>query len=81
MPTIYRTDGFRFVIYPNDHEPAHVHVFHGNGEVKINICVASFPKMLQVFNMSTKLVMRAFEITLDNQEAFLLKWREIHEQD
>jgi len=26
MPTIIRQEGFRIVIYPNDHFPAHVHV-------------------------------------------------------
>lgn len=25
MPTVFRHDGFRVVIYPNDHGPAHVH--------------------------------------------------------
>ncbi len=26
MPTVWRFAGFRVVIYPNDHRPAHVHV-------------------------------------------------------
>jgi hypothetical protein len=26
VPTVLRFDGFRVVIYPNDHRPAHVHV-------------------------------------------------------
>jgi len=25
MTTVFRHDGFRVVIYPNDHRPAHVH--------------------------------------------------------
>ena len=30
MPTVLRLLGFRFVIYPNDHRPARVHVIgHG----------------------------------------------------
>ena len=26
MPTVWKFGGFRVVIYPNDHRPAHVHV-------------------------------------------------------
>jgi Domain of unknown function (DUF4160) len=37
MPTILREQGFRVVIYPNDHLPSHVHVFKGSGEVRIEL--------------------------------------------
>lgn len=30
MPTVHQFRGLRFVVYPNDHRPAHVHVI-GNG--------------------------------------------------
>lgn len=36
MVTVLRTGSFRVVIFSNDHEPAHVHVF-GDGEAKINL--------------------------------------------
>jgi len=36
MVTIYRAFGLRVVIFVDDHEPAHVHVF-GDGEVKISL--------------------------------------------
>ena len=36
MVTIYRAHGLRIVIFTDDHEPAHVHVF-GDGEAKINL--------------------------------------------
>jgi hypothetical protein len=34
MPTVLRFDGLRVVIYPNDHQPAHVHVV-GEGRVAV----------------------------------------------
>jgi hypothetical protein len=34
--TVYRAEGLRVVIFLNDYEPAHVHVF-GDGEAKINL--------------------------------------------
>ncbi|MEH2215126.1 DUF4160 domain-containing protein [Nostoc sp.] len=37
MPTILKKGGFEVRIYLNDRIPAHVHVFKGGGEAKINI--------------------------------------------
>ena len=36
MVTIHRAHGLRIVIFTDDHEPAHVHVF-GDGHAKINL--------------------------------------------
>ena len=36
MVTVLRAEGLRVVIFVNDHQPAHVHVF-GDGEAKINL--------------------------------------------
>lgn len=36
MVTIYRAHGLRVIIFTDDHEPAHVHVF-GDGQAKINL--------------------------------------------
>lgn len=37
MVTLHRERGFQVVLYPGDkeHSPPHVHVFHGDEEVKI----------------------------------------------
>jgi len=37
MPTVLRIDGLRFVIWPNDHPPPHVHVFSAEAEAKIDL--------------------------------------------
>jgi hypothetical protein len=36
MVTVHRAHGMSVVIFVNDHEPAHVHVF-GDGQAKINL--------------------------------------------
>jgi hypothetical protein len=36
MVTVLRAHGLRVVIFVDDHQPAHVHVF-GDGEAKINL--------------------------------------------
>ena len=37
MVTVHRFDGLRFVIYSNDHDPAHVHVLRAGSEAKIQL--------------------------------------------
>jgi hypothetical protein len=35
MITVHRAHGFRFVIFPNDHSPPHIHAIGHGGEAKI----------------------------------------------
>ena len=35
MPTVHRAGNLRFVVFPDDHGPPHVHVFSGRAEAKI----------------------------------------------
>jgi Domain of unknown function (DUF4160) len=37
MVTVHRAHAFRFVIFANDHSPAHVHVFGQGGEAKVTL--------------------------------------------
>ncbi len=37
MPTVHRFAAYRVVIYPNDHQPAHVHVIGSDGEAIFNL--------------------------------------------
>jgi Domain of unknown function (DUF4160) len=37
MPKIGMVAGVRIAIWPNDHEPAHIHCFHAGQECKIAI--------------------------------------------
>lgn len=78
MVTIYRAHGLRVIIFTDDHEPAHVHVF-GDGQVKINLIGPDgVPSLVWTQGMKGNDVRRAVQIVQDQQEAFLAKWREIH---
>ncbi|SHM70466.1 protein of unknown function [Roseovarius litoreus] len=78
MVTIYRAHGLRIVIFTNDHEPAHVHVF-GDGELKINLVgPEGIPALVWAQGMKVNDVRRAVQIVENQQDAFLAKWREIH---
>lgn len=78
MVTIYRAHGLRVIIFTDDHEPAHVHVF-GDGQVKINLIgLDGAPVLVWAQGMKGNDVRRAVQIVHDQQEAFLARWREIH---
>ena len=78
MVTIYRAHGLSVVIFTDDHEPAHVHVF-GDGQAKINLIGATgVPELIWAEDMKRNDVRRAMQIVIEQQEQFLARWREIH---
>jgi Domain of unknown function (DUF4160) len=48
VPTVLRFDGLRVVVYPNDHQPAHVHVMGGGCEALFNLNCPAGPVELRV---------------------------------
>lgn len=80
MPTILRKGGFKVRIYLNDHIPAHVHVFKGGGEAKINIGDENLaPQWVWVSSeMTDKDAVKALQLVADHQLELLKKWREYH---
>jgi hypothetical protein len=81
MPTVHSQDGFRFVIYFDDHEPAHTHVFK-SGETVI-ILGESGDKLLLPYirenrGMSRQDERRALFIAIEHQIYLLSRWEEIN---
>jgi hypothetical protein len=74
MITVLREGGFRFVIYTDDHEPAHVHVY-GDGEARINILRL---EPISLRGMRRRDLEKAIAIVAANRERFLERWEEIH---
>ena len=78
MVTIHRAEGLRVVIFVDDHEPAHVHVF-GDGQVKINLTGAhGEPELVWADDMKRSDVRRAMRIVTEHRARFLTRWTEIH---
>jgi histidinol phosphatase-like PHP family hydrolase len=78
MVTIFRSQGLKVVIFTDDHEPAHVHVF-GDGHVKINLVgEGDEPELIFARDMKRSDIRRAVQIVIDNQSEFLAHWRDIH---
>lgn len=64
----------RFVIYLNDHEPAHVHVY-GDGEARIDKLNL---RVLSIRGMSKRDAARALMVVALNRADFLERWTKIH---
>jgi hypothetical protein len=78
MVTILRAHGLSIVIFVDDHEPAHVHVF-GDGQVKVNLVGANgAPELVWATDMKRSDVRRAMQVVVEQQEFLLAKWRAIH---
>lgn len=67
MVTVFRQHGMRFVIYSDDREPAHVHVF-GDGEARIDIVTMT---VMTQGRMSDRDVRRAMDVIAENRAYFL----------
>ena len=74
MVTILREAGLRFVIYTDDHEPAHVHVY-GDGEARIDV---AHIVAISHRGMTKRDLARALAIVQREQKVFLEKWKDIH---
>ncbi|MGH9853534.1 MAG: DUF4160 domain-containing protein [Blastocatellia bacterium] len=82
MPTVLRKDGFNFVIYPDDHEPAHTHVKKAGKEVVINLGDnETAPHMRDNNGMPKQNVRRALRITYEYQDYLIKAWKEFHNHD
>lgn len=78
MITIDRAHGLRIVIFLDDHEPVHVHVF-GDGHMKVNLIGPDgAPKLVWTEKMSKADIRRAMRTVREKQAEYLARWEEIH---
>lgn len=75
MVTVFRSGGLRVIIFVDDHEPAHVHVF-GDGHAKINLVPE--PALVWAEGMTRGELRKAMKIVAELRERLLARWREIH---
>ncbi len=75
---MHRAHGLRIVIFVDDHEPAHVHVF-GDGEAKINLAGSEEdPELIYAIGMTRAEIRRAMGVVKEQQAYLLKRWSEIH---
>ena len=81
MAEIFRLNGFKVVIFSDDHDPPHVHIRKGDFEVKIDISgdhaalVAGEENSQRAADQ--KLRKQALKIANDNLTMLMNEWREI----
>jgi hypothetical protein len=79
MPTVFRFDGLRVVVYPNDHRPAHVHVKGAAGEaVFILNCPAGPPTLRESFGLNRIQLSRINDELVGALAPLCAEWRRIH---
>lgn len=74
MVTVLRAAGMRFVIYTDNHEPAHIHVY-GDGEARINILDLT---VLSNRGMKMRDLSVALAIVQAKRDLFRERWESIH---
>ncbi len=78
MITVHREAGLRFIIFTDDHEPAHVHVL-GDGSAKINLKGATGrPELVWSDGFKAGDLRKVMRIVAERQTAMLERWEEIH---
>lgn len=75
MGTVLSLFGLRFVIFTNDHAPAHVHVIRDGQHTRIEIETL---EVLGKNNLSRKDMKTALEVIGQNRDLFRAYWRNYH---
>jgi hypothetical protein len=79
MPTVFKFDGLRVVIYPNDHRPGHVHVIgRGREAVFILNCQRGPVELRENYRFSGRELARIEEELRENLDTLCKVWEEIH---
>jgi hypothetical protein len=79
MPTVLRSSGLRFVIYPSDHRPAHVHVIGADGEAVFLLhCPNGPPELRNSFGFGRSQVSRIKVRLALEVSALCNEWSNIH---
>lgn len=79
MPTVHRAYGLRFVVYLDDHPPAHVHVLGAGGEAKIDLGIGEGrPSLLWVKGLDRATLRLTMLEVMAQRDLLLAAWQRIH---
>lgn len=78
MVTVHREAGLRFIIFVDDHEPAHVHVI-GDGKAKINLSgTDGKPELVYNDGLKAGDLRKALRIVAEQQAMLMQRWDKHH---
>ncbi len=78
MVTVHRAFGCRFVIFSNDHEPAHIHVVGAGCEAKVQLNGEMGLTLVWHVGFKPADMRRIMAEVLKERATLLAKWDEIH---
>lgn len=79
MPTVLRFNGFRVVVYPNDHRPAHVHVIGKDREAVFHLNCPDGPiELRESYNTRRSFLKRFEQELMRNVIELCREWENIH---
>lgn len=79
MPTVLRIGGLRVVIYPNDHQPPHVHIIGSGCEAIFFLdCPEGPPKLRENYGFSQSELGKIQAALQASILELCEKWSEIH---
>lgn len=79
LPPVLRVDGFHVRIFPNDHPPAHVHVFKAGAAIVIELGTVSKPVWIrEIAGMTRADVAIAVMLVDDHHLVLRQQWEKIH---
>jgi hypothetical protein len=79
MVTVHREAGLRFIVFTDDHLPAHVHVV-GDGKAKIVLAGADGePELAYNDGLKAGDLRKAMRIVAEQQAAMLERWKKYHD--
>lgn len=82
MPTVLRFGGFRAVVYPNDHRPAHLHVIGQGHEAVLELnCPEGPVTARENYGFSPRDLARIADALLESINELCGAWEKIHGSD
>jgi hypothetical protein len=75
VPTILRIDGWRVVVYPNDHPPAHVHVIGPGWVVVVNLLG---PEVRETIGCTEPDARRVLRLVSNHRAELMQAWKRYH---
>jgi Domain of unknown function (DUF4160) len=79
MPVIVREGSWRIKIFTDDHEPPHIHVYHGRARVRIRLPGPGSPtRPMHVPRMATREVLEAIRLVERHANQLVSAWKAIH---
>lgn len=75
MPVIGNFDGIKIYIFPEDHMPPHVHIFHGGETVSIQIDASKVTG-----KMHNRVLKKSVQWVEKNREMLTKEWERLNDE-